>query len=126
MTTTAKFSILPMLVVRDGESRELRVLLERDGDTWEARVTSADGTVHATGQVAYVEAEAEVAVSLDGIAAECEIRRESYESAADEHLDFGPRWNNRVSAAFGASPPTGRAGQTTDAIRSSETVNADV
>ncbi|WP_428268382.1 amino acid adenylation domain-containing protein [Haliangium sp.] len=90
-------------VVPDGEDRELRVVLDRDGqdEAWRARILGPGGTVHVTGEVAYVPAQAPAKQSLEKLRARCRDRVDQYDSAADEHLDFGPRWNNRQTVAYG-------------------------
>jgi amino acid adenylation domain-containing protein len=94
-------TFLSPFVVRDGESRELRVVLDRDGDAWAAQVVGSDGVTHATGEVAFFVPTAPPDADIAALQARCNTRLQRYDSAADEHLDFGPRWNNRQTVAYG-------------------------
>ncbi|HWN68802.1 MAG TPA: amino acid adenylation domain-containing protein, partial [Haliangium sp.] len=94
-------TFLSPFVVRDGEARELRVVLDRAGDAWSAQVMGSDGVTHATGEVAFVAPTAPPNADISALQARCNARVQSYDSAADEHLDFGPRWNNRQTVAYG-------------------------
>jgi|GEM_PF-106828 len=96
----SEVTFLAPFVVKDGESRELTVTLDRQGDEWEGQVAGADGTVHALGRLRWESAAEPSAIALGEIAASCP-RIETFDSAADAHLDFGPRWNNRRSVAYG-------------------------
>ena len=87
-------------VVRAGETRVLEVVLDRDGDGWDVQI-KGPGTVHAMGRVEDVAAPAIPKADLSAIEARCTKRRQTYASADDEHLDFGPRWNNRRRVDYG-------------------------
>ncbi len=87
-------------VVRAGETRVLEVVLDRDGDGWDLQI-KGPGTLHAMGRVADTDPPSLADADLAAIAARCTKHRETYTSAADEHLDFGPRWNNRKHVDFG-------------------------
>lgn len=87
-------------VVRAGETRVLRVVLDRDGDGWELRI-EGPGTLHAMGRVEDVAPPSLPKADLAAIEARCTKRRQTFESAADEHLDFGTRWNNRKHVDYG-------------------------
>jgi len=94
---------LAPFVVADGDRRELRVVLERSGasDRWSAQVVDAAGAVHASASLSFVAADAPAAADLASLRERCSARELRYDSAADEHLDFGPRWNNRDVVRFG-------------------------
>lgn len=96
----SEIAFLAPFVVKDGESRELTVTLERQGDGWEGKVAGADGTVHAIGRLRWESAGKTAPIAIADIAGRCP-RVEMFDSAADAHLDFGPRWNNRRSVAYG-------------------------
>jgi acyl carrier protein len=94
----------PFVVVA-GETRELKVVLDRDGDGWDLRILGPgpvkSAPVHAMGRVAEVEPPSLPDADLDGIAARCSKNRQTFDSAADAHLDFGPRWDNRKHVDYG-------------------------
>ena len=94
-------TFLSPFVVREGEARELRVVLDRTGDGWAAQVMGPDGVAHASGEVAFIPQVAPPSADLAALEARCNNRVQRYDSAADAHLDFGPRWNNRQTVAFG-------------------------
>jgi amino acid adenylation domain-containing protein len=94
-------TFLSPFVVRDGEARELRVVLDREGDAWSAQVMGGDGVTHATGEVAFFVPTAPPNADIAALQARCNTRVQRYDSAHDEHLDFGPRWNNRQTVAYG-------------------------
>ncbi len=99
----SELTFLAPFVVGDDESRDLRVVLERDGanDTWSAQVLDQVGVTHAMAQLSFVDDATPDSADLDALRARCTARELTYDSAADEHLDFGPRWNNRKTVKFG-------------------------
>ncbi|GAB4560318.1 MAG: hypothetical protein Tsb0020_06870 [Haliangiales bacterium] len=94
-------TFLAPFVVRDHEARSLRVVLERDGASWSAQVLGPDGQTHATGAVAAITPDSPARADLEALRSRCSERVVRYESADDEHLDFGPRWNNRQTISYG-------------------------
>jgi acyl transferase domain-containing protein/acyl carrier protein len=96
-------------VVRAGETRELRVVLDRSDDGWDVQIQGPGGSLHAMGSVRDVTPPTLADADLAAIAARCTARRDSYDSADDPNLDFGPRWNNRQHVDYGPSGGDGAA-----------------
>ncbi|MEM9691930.1 MAG: condensation domain-containing protein, partial [Myxococcota bacterium] len=88
----------PFVVARD-ERKTMRIELERRPDGWSVQMTAA-GATHVTGTVAAVERDELPHLDLRQIEARCD-RVETSIDPSDVHLDFGPRWDNRQSIAFG-------------------------
>ncbi|HYH79153.1 MAG TPA: KR domain-containing protein, partial [Longimicrobium sp.] len=84
------------LRVRDGEVRETRLELEREGDGFRFAAWSGEGAArrdHALGRVSLGEPAAPPRVELDAIRARCgEERADARED--DREDDLGPRWRS--------------------------------
>ncbi|MCG8419700.1 MAG: SDR family NAD(P)-dependent oxidoreductase [Proteobacteria bacterium] len=92
---------LAPFAVADGDTRQLRVTLEPAESGYEVEIADPDGEVSARGVVRHVDKKPPDKLVLAEIAARCTARQDVYDSAADENLDFGPRWNNRTKIQYG-------------------------
>lgn len=99
-------TFLAPFAVRQGELRELRVLLKRAGtNAWRfaVRSESGDGWIdHVRGQVADA-APAEVTSAAPGLVVErCRSRSQAFTGGEQPvHLQFGPRWGNLRRIHYG-------------------------
>ncbi len=94
----ADWAFVAPLSVPSGEAVEVRVSLERRGEGWDVAVTSGppgDRVEHARGLARRVAPQAPRA-DVAAIAARCSRQvRERFDLAAEPHVAFGERWDNR-------------------------------
>ena len=106
-------------VVHEGEEKELRVKLQKNGgDTTEfviiGEAHAADGRViwqeHARGVAAHVDAGAAKRLDVAGIMARCTMGEQAFaagQQRGGEHLALGPRWSNLRRIRFGQGEAIG-------------------
>ncbi|MCY1081084.1 type I polyketide synthase [Archangium lansingense] len=91
------FFLFP-LRVPDGETREIRLVIEKEGEDyrWVVRSQPKDGTgkatAHATGHARFIDAPEPRAVDLDALRRRCGHTPASFEAEYEE--DLGPRWRS--------------------------------
>lgn len=91
------FFLFP-LRVPDGETREVRLIIEKEGDDyrWVVRSQPREGsgktTAHATGRARFIAAREPRFLDLDAIRRRCGHAPSSFEAEYEE--DLGPRWRS--------------------------------
>jgi acyl transferase domain-containing protein len=103
-------AFLSPFVVHDGERKELRVHLRREGALSRfviaGRIGDAQGggwEEHVVGTAARPDAVAPRVLDLAAVRARCGVREEVFDGGEEsEHLAFGPRWKNLRRVCYGA------------------------
>jgi hypothetical protein len=91
------FFLFP-LRVPDGETREVRLILDKEGEDyrWVVRSQPKDGTgkatAHATGHARFIDAPQPRVIDLDALRRRCGHTPASFEAEYEE--DLGPRWRS--------------------------------
>ncbi|MCS6914978.1 MAG: SDR family NAD(P)-dependent oxidoreductase [Myxococcota bacterium] len=94
---------LSAFAVAPAAERELRVVLRPEGERWSFRVLGDTGSgwqEHARGLIGRPAAVPPVRQDLEELAARCHGQRVT-PGRSDPHMDFGPRWDNRVEVCYG-------------------------
>ncbi len=99
-----RFAFLEPLIVPEGETREVRTVLARDGEEWDFRVESRAVAAgpwreHARGRARSAAEGRGDRRDLAALAAECrggEARRPAGDGKRERAIGFGPRWQDLV------------------------------
>ncbi|NEP58315.1 MAG: SDR family NAD(P)-dependent oxidoreductase, partial [Symploca sp. SIO2G7] len=99
-------TLMRPLVVEDSEEKEVRTLLQKQGDDFEfliisrSNLGSEEWLEHATGKIAFTEAKQPKKYALQEIETSCN-QEEVVTSEQKHETDFGERWNNLKQVKLG-------------------------
>ncbi|MEM9271685.1 MAG: SDR family NAD(P)-dependent oxidoreductase [Cyanobacteria bacterium P01_F01_bin.143] len=98
--------LIAPLVVEEGEEKEVRTILKKQGDEFEFAIIGQSSTEkdqwleHAIGKIALSETESSQKNDMEAIAAKCNEQKLTLADQKQEYIEFGSRWNNFKQASF--------------------------
>ena len=101
-----EFYLIAPLVVAAGEAKEVRTILNQQGDEFEFSIISQSSTEedkwleHAFGKIALSATESLQKYDIEEIAAKCNQQKITIADQKQEYIEFGSRWNNFQQASF--------------------------